>query len=229
MRKALFLASFALAGLVSFNAAAADELGEPGQIALGADRVFGFNFWSATITPDGSSEDIKASGTSLGLIANGGSGAGSQGVSVPYMIPRLALDYMAADGLSIGGSLGYMSNTSKQEVGGESQDGPTVSGFILAPRVGYVIPVSDGADFWVRGGITYFSATTAPDEGDDTTVNGLALTGEGMFVLSPIAGFGFAIGPTLDVGLSGGYEQGDNKADVTVMNIGVNGGLVGWF
>ncbi len=233
MRRAVFLASFALAGLVSFNASAADELGEPGQIAINAERVFGLNFWSATITPDGANDDIKASGTSVGLIFNGGSGASTQGFGIPYLTPRLGIDYMVADGVSLGGSIGYISNSSTVKVPDQPDaDQPTTSGFVLAPRVGYVIPVSDGADFWVRGGITYYSATikdNGDDPGPDTTLSGLALGAEGVFVLSPIAGFGFYIGPTVDLGLSGSFEQGDTKADVTLTNLGVNSGLVGWF
>lgn len=226
MRKALFLSVFALAGLVSFNASAADELGEPGQIALGAERVFGLNFWSGTLTPDGSDTDLSASGTSVGLIMN-------SGTLTPYTIPRLALDYMVADGVSIGGSIGYISTSGTRDVpdgtgGTTEQDLNGTNGFLVAPRVGYVIPVSDGIDFWVRGGITYYSQTTE-GEPDDTTTSGLALGAEGALVLSPIAGFGFTVGPTIDLGLSGTEETGDAENDLTYRNFGLNAGLVGWF
>ncbi len=226
MRKALFLSVFALAGLVSFNAAAADELGEPGQLTLGAERVFGLNFWSGTFTPDGSDTDLSAHGTSVGLVMNSGS-------PTPYTIPRLALDYMVADGVSIGGSIGYLSQTGKQDVpdgtgGTTEQDLNGVNGFLIAPRVGYVIPVSDGIDFWVRGGITYYSQTTEGTP-DDTTTSGLGLGAEGALVISPIAGFGFTIGPTIDFGLSGTQKTGDAESDLVYRNFGLNGGLVGWF
>lgn len=220
MRKALFLSVFALAGLVSFNASAADELGEPGQLALGAERVFGVNLWSTTVTPDGG-DDINSSGTSVGLVWNADT-------PTAFAIPRFALDYMVADGVSLGGSIGYYSKSGKTDEGGEDVDLPGEHGFVLAPRVGYVIPVTDGVDFWVRGGITYFSSTMEGDP-DDTEVSGLALGAEGALVVSPIAGFGLQVGPTIDFGLSGTTKQGDAESDVTARNFGLNAGLVGWF
>ncbi|MEZ4370622.1 MAG: outer membrane beta-barrel protein [Polyangiaceae bacterium] len=225
MRKALFLSVFALAGLVSFNAAAADELGEPGQIALGAERVFGLNFFSHKLELDGN--ESTTSGTSIGLIFND--------AATPYTVPRVALDYMVADGVSIGGSLGYVSQSSETETktsaGSNTQDNGSVSSFVIAPRVGYVIPVADGADFWVRGGITYYSRTVSPDQGDDSKDSGLGLGLEGMFVLSPIPGFGFSIGPTVDFGLSGTQDPGGGaqELDSKYTNFGLNAGVVGWF
>lgn len=103
--------------------------------------------------------------------------------------------------------------------------------FVIAPRVGYVIPVSDGVDFWVRGGITYFSATVSPDQGDDSTETGLGLGLEGHLVISPIEGFGFTVGPTVDLGLTGSADPGGGaeELDSNYTNFGLNAGLVGWF
>ncbi|MBX3185201.1 MAG: outer membrane beta-barrel protein [Polyangiaceae bacterium] len=212
-----------MAGLVSFNAAA-DELGEPGQISLGAERLFGVNFGSVKVEADGGAESTT-SATDIGLLFNGGG-------PTPYTIPRLALDYFVADGVSIGGSLGFTSHSGENEskLGGTttSTDHPSVTSFAIAPRVGYVIPLTDGVDLWARGGITYWQRTTEGDP-DDTKDSGLGLGLEGLFVISPIEGFGISIGPTIDFGLSGSTEVGDADADLTATNFGLNAGLVGWF
>ncbi len=226
MRKALFLSSFVVAGLVSFNAAA-DELGEPGQISLGAERLFGLNFGSVKTEGDGGAESTQ-SATDIGLLFNGGG-------PTPYTTPRLALDYFVADGVSIGGSIGFISHSGKTEskTGGTtvSQDDPAVTAFAIAPRVGYVIPLTDGVDLWARGGITYWSSTTegVGDNAPDLKTSGLGLGLEGLFVISPIEGFGISIGPTIDFGLTGTAEMGDADSDLTATNFGLNAGLVGWF
>ncbi|MCB9587993.1 MAG: outer membrane beta-barrel protein [Polyangiaceae bacterium] len=237
MRKSWFLGAFVLCGLLSNNAHAADELGEPGQVALGVERLFGINHWSSTAKPSEKPE-VTLSGTSIGLVVNGGTTATFDEATfpMPYSIPRLALDYMVADGVSIGGSIGYTRRTGEVEAGGQTSDVPTVTALVLAPRVGYVFPLTDGVDFWLRAGVTYFRAAYEYDVQNtpsDDSLTGFALSADGALVLSPIAGFGFYLGPTVDVGLSGTYTDegggGSEDVDATLSSFGLNAGLVGWF
>ncbi len=177
MRKALFLATLALTGLVSSSAFAADELGEEGQIALSADRIFGFNSWSRKI--DNNGVEVKADGSTIGLVYNAS--------PTPYTTPRLALDYFVIDGVSVGGSLGF-------------GDDETVTTFVIAPRAGYDFPLADGVDLWLRGGFTYFSMKV---DGADESANSFGIGAEAAFVFSPVQGFGIVASPSADLGLGG--------------------------
>ena len=64
----------------------------------------------------------------------------------------------------------------------------------------------DAAGIWGRGGITYHYYSVDGVLSED----GLALTLEAMFVISPVEHLGILIGPTFDIDLVGGrdYEIG---------------------
>jgi hypothetical protein len=115
--------------------------------------------------------------------------------------------------------------------------------FALAPRVGYVVPISSEFAFWPRAGVTYYSfksSNTSPGMNpvtSKTTTSGVGLDLEPMFVFSPAAHFGITAGPVLDFPLSGsqsrettpsnGPAQADDKVKYT--NYGLTIGLLGYF
>jgi len=149
-------------------------------------------------------------------------------------------------GLTVGGSIGYVSRTgtTKQTKPTESPetDDPDFSAYALAPRVGYALPLSDGLSLWPRGGFTYYGAKTkssdaATNTSRETTATGLQLNIDAMFVFAPVEGFGLMIGPVLDFGLSGKVDRKTTpdpatpQPDVTFkeMNLGFASGIVGWF
>lgn len=239
-----------LAGSAAFAqavaAAAADHgtLGRAGELAISADRLFGFNLVKdkETVTVAGVEQTQTTTYTGFSLL-----GRGIELPASPYSTPRLGVDYFVIDGLSIGGSITYMSTSGsvKAEAGGTSvsRDGPTFSTFVIAPRVGYALMFNDFFGIWPRGGITYYNvkvevpitnSATGATTTSTTKYNGVAFTVEMPLVLSPAPHVAIGLGPTLDVPLSGTTENTDPNGnseshDETFLEFGFQAGLIAWF
>lgn len=192
--------SAALGALLLGAPAGAQSFHSAGQISVALERGFGIHHVRRNADPDvGPDRDYK--GTTIGL--------GWAGAVTPLHWARAAIDGFLTDQLSLGGSFGFFSQS------GDS-DG---SGVLLAPRVGYAIPLSQVFTFWMRGGLTYY------DVGDTSL---LAVTGEAMFVASPHPSWGVVFGPTLDLGFTG--ETGGDNADLMEFALGLpTVGLMGTF
>ena len=193
--------------------AAAQEFGTQGTPALFAERLFGAYISKREVDlPGGNEDEDNFSGIGLGFRP-----AGEPVFATPYEMARVGFDYFVIDSLSVGGALGY---ATAQESGDPDTE---ISRFLIAPRVGYVWMFSEVVGFWLRGGFTYHSTNTDPGDGEE---DALALTGEGMFVISPAPHFGFLVGPTFDFSLTG---EVDNQ-DLRYRSFGiVNAGVGGWF
>jgi len=214
--------------------------GQTGQLILGADRMFGLSFSSVkteTDLPTGTVSNTQ-SGTNINLLW------APEGLT-PYEVPRLSADYIVVSSLTVGGAIGYKSQSTKNkaEAGGVSTeaDGPSMHVFQIAPRVGYVLGLADKIAFWPRGGITFYTGGTESTSGvapNQTTtkisMNGLALNVEAMFAFSPVQGFALIGGPLLDLPLSGSMTQevtGQPNVDgkMKFMNWGLAFGMIGYF
>jgi hypothetical protein len=177
---------------------AAQPFYDAGEISVALERGFGIHHVSQNWEQDNGAE----SGNDATVI-----GIGWAGALTPLHYTRAAVDGFIMDQLSLGGSFGFFS---------QSGDADT-SGLLIAPRVGYAIPLSDIFTFWPRGGLTFY------DFGNQSL---FALTGEAMFVASPHPNWGILFGPTIDLGFAG--EQGD--ADYSAFAIGFPAvGLMGTF
>jgi hypothetical protein len=196
------VASLAVALVCTATAGVASAQASPrrGQVTIAVERVFGFHMLHTEI--EGPGGDQEADLSSLGLMWMRSESAFHQ--------PRAAIDFFLTDGLSLGGSIAFYS-------WGDDSDR---NGFLLYPRVGYGIGLGDSVTFWPRGGITYFSEEAPGGNPEYTQV---ALSGEAMFVIWPRRDWGFLLGPTIDLGLTG--EVGD--ADFRQQAFGVTFGLLG--
>jgi hypothetical protein len=156
-----------------------------------------------------------------------------------YTFPRVGADYFVIDGLSVGAALGWLHSTGEQEeedASGETEknDLPTYDGILFAPRVGYALMFQKMLGIWPRGGVTYVSFSSETDA-VEVSGNHLALTLEVPFVISPVEHVAFTVGPTLDLGISGGTEADPDGPGPTVENdskateIGLNAGVTVWF
>lgn len=193
-------ASAALAALLMGSPAFAQSFYEAGQISVALERGFGIHHRSMNADPD-SGPDRESDATTIGI--------GWAGAVTPLHWTRAAVDGFIKDQLSLGGSVGFFSQSG-------DADG---SGFVLAPRVGYAIPLSRVFTFWPRGGLTFY------DVGDTSL---LALSAEAMFVASPDPSWGILFGPTIDLGFTG--ETGGDNADYTEFSLGFPAvGLMGTF
>lgn len=205
-----------------------DNLGEEFQVVFGVDRTMGLAIDSWKVEGSGTTATNKS--TSFSLF---GAGAGTS------MIPRFGLDFFVTEGVSVGGSLFFSTQSTKDEIeaGGTTNesDGPKTTTFGFAPRVGYAMPFDETFSFWPRAGITYLSRSVTVT---DTTTNteskasqsALDFTVEAMFGISPFSHFAMLVGPYLDLGLSGsedlepggGAPKVENDAKLTSFGIAVS-------
>jgi hypothetical protein len=241
MRKTFAALTGTLALLAASSAWAQDEFATQGTLALSADRLFGFTLTKSTTETDAG---VKTTNTETTISLLG------RGASSPYSVPRLGIDGFVTDGLSLGGSLIFatQSSDSETESGGQSvsEDGPTSRVFVIAPRVGYGVMFDDVFGIWPRGGITYYTSSAKvedvnPFDGTpievDVSINGLALTLEVPLVISPVPHVALTIGPTLDLPLTGtneteitaGGTTTTTKEDSTIFEFGIQAGLLAWF
>jgi hypothetical protein len=230
----------AWAGVIMLTAGAAsaqEKLGSDGQFALSVDRVFGVVFASESTKQGDTAQTVSV--TSVSLLTNP-----LHSLTTSYSFPRVAADYLTAGGVTLGAALGFstVSGSAEVEQGSLSaeEDTGSGSGFLLVPRVGYVLMFQDEIGIWPRGGVSYVTVSAESDDGTvDTSANRLALTLEVPLVISPVPHAGFSIGPTLDLGLSGSNEatttnpltntQTTGERDVTGTELGLQAGVFLYF
>ena len=247
MRMIRRISSVAVALAVSLGAASAGAqaapggFGSSGQFTIGAERMFGFNSASQKTETEvaGVTATTTVSSTQFSLLGFNG----TYPEISPYAHPRIGFDFFVIDRLSVGGSLAFMTTSTEIELeqGGQSasNDGPSTSTFLFAPRAGYAIMFNDMIGIWPRLGFTYYSTTSEQETPAGTfedSENGLALSIEGLFVIAPVQNFGFTVGPTIDLGLTGGYDDEGAppgspalESDRTVTDFGIHAGLAVWF
>jgi hypothetical protein len=221
--------------LAAPGARAADGFGSAVTVAISAERMFGIVASSETGPRDGQPGERTEYATSVSLLSNPIRHEVSR-----YSFARVGIDVFPIQGLSLGAALGYVSvsTSEKVEVNGNSveADGPTLNGFVFAPRVGYAYMFTDLLGIWPRGGITYVHLGTSYDELEDTSENSanrLALTLEVPLVIAPSPHAAITVGPTLDLGLSGSDESKltidgttiTTKTDQKATDIGLQAGL----
>lgn len=183
--------------LVPFSAGA-EPLGQAGQVTLGAERVFGLQY---------AKQENRSEGyTSFSVFG----ATGVEALTTPYGIPRLGLDYFAAERFSIG-----VSGTFARLSRGSSSNATHI--FSFNPRVGIAIPLGESATFWPRFGMNYVSLG---DDRDSEHI--LAVSLEAQFVFRLAGSVGLSLTPTADIGVEASGSRKMNQ-------FGASGGLVGWF
>jgi hypothetical protein len=204
-----------------------------------------------SFTTSGSSLSLLWGNNSIfegGNAANFGVGAGNPTF---YTTPRVGFDYVLIPNLTLGGDLFVfftLGGSTTTSVGGRSvsNDNPSGNAFGITPRVGYILGLSEPLSIWLRGGFSFYHAgTSAPDNqcgtnpSDTTSVNVFGVDIDPQLVISPIPHFAFTAGPALDFGFAGSASssQPGNTCNQTTTtsygysswNIGITGGLLGWF
>jgi hypothetical protein len=228
-------------------------IAEKGTLTIGAERMFGVS-WSQTSTEDTQNQgggtvtrNNKDSSTTFGLLWN------NNAALSPYLVPRIGVDFTVIPNLTIGGTIGYVhsslsfDHTTTTTVGATTQsvntsgDNGAVSGFLLAPRVGYVIPLGSVLGLWLRGGISYYNVGSegppnANGNKDSNTLSGFGLNLDPQLVISPVEHFAITVGLAVDLPLSGtNKDEAANGATVVsrsytehFTNIGLTAGIIGW-
>jgi hypothetical protein len=182
----------AAAGVGLFGRPAHAEFGNAGDVAFSADRLMGF--W---VYNDG---NYDANGFGFGIAPGIGRYDGA----------RLGFDGVIVSHLTLGGNLGVATH------GG---DAPGDTGFIIYPRVGYVIAFDDTWGFWPRGGVTITNYSWGG--GRNFSDDEVALTFEALFYASPVEHFAITFGPNFDLGIAGDGSEGRSFGILSA-------GIMGW-
>ena len=184
--------------------------GDIGHVALSAERLFGYVHTKMSTTANG--VDTNRSADTVSLIGSNPFGLLSTG----YGWPRIAADAFVAKSISIGGALAFFNI---------SPETGSITGFLLAPRVGYAAFIGPRLVLWPRGGITYEHVST--DNGGITITQSLfALTIEAPLAFLVVPRVAFLVGPTLDLGLSGSTSSGGMSLDQKITDFGLQASLL---
>lgn len=195
-------------------------------LTLGVERVFGFT--TTTVTDEG---DVTTNTTSLTGFSLGHTG---RTITSVYSVPRVNVDYILPMGLSFGGAFGLstIGYTSENKTGQVTvTNEATLTGFLFAPRVGYMIGLNEQFAVWPRGGFSYIYASMADEDANnnnaDTSTGYGAVTLEVPFVFAPTKSFGFVATPALDLGVAGSREVGGDEydGDLSLTEFGITLGL----
>jgi hypothetical protein len=245
-----FGVSTVLAAVIPQEASAqeASSFGDKGELIITADRLmplFSYSSQTVTTTPAGQEVKVTDSGTSLALLL----GREPALTINPHSIPRIAIDYSVIDHLTLGGSfvLAFgLGGSHTTEAGNNTQknDAPkaTVVGF--APRVGYVLPITETFGFWPRAGIAFYSVSWKEEDirgGNTVTTttkdSSWSIDLDPQFVWVPLQHFFVHFGPLLNIPFAGsrstevvqGGTSSTTSNDLSVFHFGLSAGLGGWF
>lgn len=209
--------------------AGAQTLGEQGQFIISADRVMGFTHEAETFDPDAPAPEQTTTTNNFAFLGQGD-------VLSEFTWPRVSFDYTIIDGLTLGGSLAFWTQSGEVETetpfGSASDDTPSQTRFLLAPRVGYIFMFSEHVGIWPRGGFSFFTGSTEDPETDaDISRSGFGFNVDIPFVFVPLPHTAIYVGPAFDVSLGAGGEidPGSIDYDLSILDFGIYGGLGFWF
>jgi hypothetical protein len=240
------LASLTIAGFArAEEGGGPSHFGSPGFI-VSADRLLPLTSYESIKTTASDGSSVGKSDLSLGLLSN----APYTSFGTFYNLPRLAFDWIPVRGLTLGGAvwaytqLSVTQSTTPANGASVSVDQPKVTYWGLAPRIGYIVALGHVLSFWPRAGIEYHNVSSSTFNGTASpSVTEFAVEGEAMFVISPWNHFGFTVGPTVDIPVTGKSTSASAVAtgtgttgaatptsqNSTMFQIGVSAGMLGHF
>jgi hypothetical protein len=215
------------AGRAQAQTAGPPVLGDAGHLAISGERLFGYAHTSET--QKGGTLDSTFTSNTVSILGNP-----TGGIAGVFSFPRVGFDYFAARGFTVGASLSYFHISDNVNLSGSTvgaSDG-TISGFVLAPRLGFAARLSPTVSIWPRAGITY--AHFSSDNGSSSVTGGRStmsshfvdLTIEAPLAIDLVPRVVLLIGPTLDLGLSGGTSGGATSTDLKETEFGVQVGFL---
>lgn len=211
------LALFAGAMAASPATAFADML-EEGDFVVSVERLYGVT--ATTQSTEVGGVESSVSTVNWSLLSN----PLASGLTV-YSTPRLAVDYIIADAWTAGAGAGFVVGSTSSESGGESVDGPGVTGILVSPRGGYLLQVFDALLFWPTAGLTIASISSG--SGDTSASQLRVALSVGAPLLVRIApGVALRFEATMDLGVAGDNSTGSGQTvDATATEFGLQGGL----
>jgi hypothetical protein len=221
MKRSLPLhAAIGTMALLVSSSAFAQTWGEKGQLAISAERLFGFVHDSSTVSSNAGDQTTKTDSFTL-LSSTDNLGAGG----LAYSQPRVAGDYFVIDHLSVGAALGYSHTSVSLPIGANMSTSTSGDSWTFAPRAGWAFTFTDLIGIWPRAGFTYRTLSFGNNGGH---VFGLTLEAPVTFTVVPHVVFWG--GPTLDIGLTGSVDTNVGattvSTDFNATEIGIQTGLV---
>lgn len=165
------------------------EFGSRGQVALSAERLFGFYGMHTKSNTDGTFGTGAVGGTGT-FTSNAQSDAtsfvflGHNDATGPAAIPRLAVDFFPIDHLSVGGALIFKSDSNDTTTKGTTtignntavndnvDDSTDTTVFGIAPRVGGAFMFTPLLGFWGRGGLNVIHRDTTQNQKQSDPTSG---------------------------------------------------------
>jgi hypothetical protein len=231
-----------------------EQFGQQGQFILSADRLFPlFSFTRDSVdefAPPPGTNKVTTTTTQTGISLLWGSTAPEE---LFFTVPRVGFDYVIVPNVTIGGdlvaffTLGGSNDTETDFNNGststQSNGKPSMTLFGIAPRGGYILQLSDLFSLWLRGGISFYTATaktTDPNNNNNSesdNTHQFAIDLDPQLVITPIPHLGFTVGLTGDIPIAGGHsrEVDGNGGSTTVtasasqLFIGITAGMLGYF
>ena len=240
----------AAVGIVSLTASARADEGEGSSrfgsrgFIISADRLIPLVSYEAVKTTQGDGSSETKANVSLGLLSN----APYTAFGTFYNLPRLGFDWIPVRNLTLGGAVwAYTQLTATDSLtpvngSSKSTDQPKVTYWGVAPRIGYVVPLGRMLSLWPRAGVEYHNVSSSSVNGSvSPSVTQFSVEAEAMLVISPWNHFGFTVGPTLDVPISGKSTSPSatgtgttgtatpTSIDSAMFQLGVSAGMLGHF
>jgi hypothetical protein len=196
------------------------------RLIVSAERMFGLHAYRARYEPaQGDTREISGV---MASVLRGQSVINSEDDAVnPYALPRIAVDAAFARAFTLGGNIGFGATAGEE---GTGEDLPTVSGFAVHARFGYLIVSSATLAVWLRAGPEY-SWGSYDDAGArvENVTKALALTIDPQLAIMPVSHAAILVGPLINVGVWGSYERrfpsSSEEVDFTISNFGVTGAI----
>lgn len=231
------------------------DFGKQGEFILSADRLVPIFAFTNTKQdqPSGGNTKVTSFCNESSISLLWGSTSGACAAEGFFTVPRVGFDYVVIPNLTVGGDLVVfftLGGSSGQDTTAPNGTQTTVKGdnpgtwlFGVAPRVGYILPLTDLFAFWPRGGLSFYTTSSKvtvnnnPQTTRTSSVNQFALDLDPQFVITPVPHFGFTVGVTVDIPITGGHstETDSPGNSITQSNwssvffLGVTGGILGYF
>jgi hypothetical protein len=189
------------------SAQAQPRLGSPGQLAITGEDLTGY-FAEQRKYYDPNNVQNTDRTEYLSLLLRDGA--------------RLGAYYFVIPGLCVGATLGYESRTGSVTVpdggGTYTRDKGHDSSWMVRPKVGYALMVSEMVGFWFRAGPGIQRAVTHPtwDPNYEVRETHWLLGLDALVAVLPVAHFGAFLGPTADFSLAGSHGETGNRNDTWI-------------
>jgi hypothetical protein len=221
-----------LAAVFCSGSVSAEPFAKHGTVAVGTERVFGINYTKSTVKDLGATQEDQGSSTSIAFLGTLPTSIGA--------IPRLNFDVFLGPGVSVGGGVMYQHIRSASTFGATNTSSDSNAAYILvAPRVGFGIPINAALAVWPRWGISYLHLKSEdpdvdPAIGTRTYSTGMWYTTlDALLLISPVQHVAFNVGPTFDVLIHGPSRKrndvGVATGDYSSYSLGLHAGMTVWF